>query len=122
MINLIWSKELKNKVTNFQMDLMQFPESLNQNKNYYISSYACPNDCYLPLYKLKVRGESTLFQGKTLQVFNLFTCPKCKIFLCSVSQPGEVNNYTSTPLSSYALATNTISSETEYNKMLKLYT
>ena len=118
MIELKWSKAIENGVSNFRGDLMRFPESLSYNSSYYISSYGCPSCGSQPLYKLRVRGAVTTFQGDLLQAFNLFTCPQCKIFLCSVGKSGEVNNFTSIPLSTYALVTSPTASESGYMKFL----
>ncbi len=118
MIELKWSKAIENGVSNFRGDLMRFPERLSYNSSYYISSYGCPSCASQPLYKLRVRGAVTTFQGNLLQAFNLFTCSRCKIFLCSLSQSGEVNNFTSIPLSSYALITSPASTESGYMKFL----
>jgi len=118
MIELKWAKAIENGVSNFRGDLMRFPEFLSYNSSYYISSYGCPSCESQPLYKLRVRGGGTTFQGKLLQAFNLFTCSKCRIFLCSVGQPGEVNNVTSLPLSTYALVTSSSATESGYVKLL----
>jgi hypothetical protein len=123
MIELKWSKAIENGVSNFRGDLMRFPESLSYNSSYYISSYGCPKCEIRPLYKLRTRGSVTEYNHKKIDVFNIFTCSECRIFLCSSTKPSDINhilgtNYTSIPLSIYGLISNPITNELEYKNLL----
>ncbi len=80
---------------------------------YYTSAYVCPCCNEHPLYKMRVRGttsappqNSTKFVDRqSVELFNLFTCPKCRIFFASVTLPEDNHDplHTSMPLDKYAM-------------------
>jgi DNA-directed RNA polymerase subunit RPC12/RpoP len=117
MIDISWKQSLQNAIKNTSKDLMLFDEVLSYSLAYYISSYECPICNNSVLYKMRVRGANTIFKGKTYSLFNLFTCPDCKVIYASITET-NLNNYTNLPLSSFALLSEKYSTIREYKNVL----
>lgn len=97
----------------FIMD--KFPSTLG-NSLYYVSYYICPDCNKHLLYKIKIRGVKTVFEGETKDLFNIFTCPVCKRFYASIASSTN-SFYTSTRLSDFALRSISYKND-EYNYLI----
>lgn len=117
MIDISWKQSLQNTIKNTSKDLMLFDEVLSYSPAYYISSYECPICKNSVLYKMRVRGSDTEFKGHTYNLFNLFTCPNCRVIFASITET-NLNNYTNLPLSSFALLSEKYSTFREYKNVL----
>lgn len=114
-INISWEKTITNGIRDDVIRMRNFsPYLLGENAPYYASSYACPR-CDFILYKMRTRGVTTNFNGRTVEIFNIFTCPKCRKFYASISTGGYYE--TAKPLREYALVSKTYS-ENEYKAKL----
>ncbi len=118
MININWEYSLENAIKNTTKDLMLYDEFLFTSPSYYISSYECPICNKSVLYKMRVRGANTEFKGHTYRLFNLFTCPDCKVIYASITET-NLNNFTNLPLSLFALVSEKYISEQDYKNILK---
>jgi hypothetical protein len=118
MININWEYSLENAIKNTTKDLMLYDERLFISPAYYISSYECPICNNSVLYKMRVRGANTEFKGHTYRLFNLFTCPDCKVIYASITET-NLNNFTNLPLSLFALVSEKYISEQDYKNILK---
>jgi hypothetical protein len=96
---------------------MLFDEVLLYSPAYYISSYECPLCSNSVLYKMRVRGAKTVFKGHTHSLFNLFTCPDCKVIYASITET-NLNNINNLPLSSFALLSEKYGTIHEYKNVL----
>lgn len=117
MIDITWKQSLENTIKNTSKDLMLFDEVLLHSPAYYISSYECPICKNSVLYKMRVRGSHTVFKGHTYTLFNLFTCPDCRVIYASITET-NLNNYTNLPLSSFALLSEKYGTFREYKNVL----
>ncbi len=117
MININWIKSISDGIKSNPADNTSKP-FLWEGSPYYISTYVCPECEKFWLYKLRVRGAKSLFNGRPVSLFNLFTCPVCRKFYASTAVgPLSQSQFTSLPLSQYALVSQTYS-ESEYTKKL----
>ena len=117
MIDINWKQSLQNAVKNTSKNLSKFDEVLSFSPEYYIYSYECPTCNNSVLYKMRVRGSKTIFKSQTYSLFNLFTCPDCKVIFASITET-NLNNYTNLPLSRFALMSNNFHFVHEYIEML----
>ncbi|WP_195245436.1 HIRAN domain-containing protein [Clostridium celatum] len=80
----------------------EFQETLSNTK-YYRSTYMCPNCLENLLYKIKSRGVITTYNSEKINLFNIFTCQKCKMFFASKHNVIDDLYHTSITLRDYAL-------------------
>ena len=114
MININWIDTLENGIQDNLNKLSSFKPLLFDNLPYYISSYECPLCEDFLLYKMRVRGQQTVYDNDIVEMYNLFTCPKCRVFYASV-----VSSETNLPvvLNNFALLSDEISKK-DYIKIL----
>jgi hypothetical protein len=117
VIDISWKQSLQNAVKNTIKNLSQFDEELSFSPEYYISSYECPTCNNSVLYKMRVRGSKTIFKSQTYSLFNLFTCPDCKVIFASITET-NLNNHTNLPLSSFALLSEKYKNVLAYKNVL----
>ena len=112
-INIQWIGELKNRIDDNVAKVSQFKPFAWENLPYYISSYECPKCHDMLLYKMRVRGATTLYNGRITQLYNIFTCPICGKFYASIV---DTNGFIR--LNEYALESKSYLSKDEYAKVL----
>lgn len=101
-LKIMWIDEIYNGINGFEGDLMAYRPFL-PDERYYISSAACPC-CGEPLYKMRAHNTPVEFKGKRMNIYNIFTCIRCKTFyasVCTNSISAYGTNYK--PLREYAL-------------------
>lgn len=117
-IEIKWKESIHNKVISTSKYLNLGVDFLPLSYSYYISSYECPICNRAPLYKMRARGSSTIFNGKVYNVFNLFTCPQCQVLLASITETSSFN-VTNLPLSQFALVSELFHSQTKYEEIIR---
>ena len=111
-ININWTKSITNGIRDDVTRVANFKPYMWEGSPYYISSYVCPCCNDMMLYKMRARGSNTYFNGKMVDVFNIFTCRVCKKFYASVST-GSYER-TAKPLSEYAIVSKSYYSTDDY--------
>ena len=113
---ITWIDAIENGIEDNMSKLSSFKPLLSDKLPYYISSYECPLCNDFLLYKMRVRGRKAFYK-KTLELYNLFTCPKCRVFYASI-----VSSETNTPitLNNFALLSDEISIKDYINFLFDL--
>ena len=103
-LKIEWVDDVFNGIRNFNGDDRMYNPFLTPDEKYYISGAECPCCNRTPLYKMRARNTPTTFKGKSVKIYNIFTCPMCKMFFASV-YTDELNKWGDyfKPVMEYAL-------------------
>lgn len=111
-IDIEWEKELTNikELDNNNLNLMdKYSNFLYNGSDFYITYYICECGNHL-LYKIKTNNiEKTYYKRYEYEIWNIFTCPKCRTFY--ISQKGK-------RLAEFSIKSK-VYSEKEYNNKIK---